>query len=94
MTESERPRTTVGEVVPLALVLLGVAIGLGAVMADHWRGGCLVIGSSLTIGGLLRLLLPEDRIGLLQARSRFFDVTALWGMGIAIVILAAAVPPS
>ena len=98
MTESDRrpiqPRTTLAEVVPLAVVVLGLLVGLVAVFLDHWRGGCLVMGISLTIGGLERLLLPADRIGLLQARSRFFDVVALWGLGIAIIVLAIVVPPT
>lgn len=98
MTDSEptrRPRlpsATPAEVAPLAVVLAGMIAGLVAVFLGQWRMGCLVIGSFLTIGGFERLLLPKGRAGLLQARSRFFDSIALLGMGVAIIVLAIAVP--
>jgi hypothetical protein len=96
MTESERrptrPRTTFAEVLPLAVVVAGMIAGLVVVFLGYWEPGCLVIGVALTIGGFERLLLPNDKAGLLQARSRFFDVVALFGMGAAIIVLAVAVP--
>lgn len=73
------------------VVVIGMIAGLVAVVLGHWRMGCVIIGAFLTIGGIERLVL-KDRAGLLQARNRFFDVIALLGMGIVIIVLAIIVP--
>jgi Protein of unknown function (DUF3017) len=71
-------------------VLLGVAI---AALGDNtWRLGCLVIGSALLVGAVIRLALPEREAGLLQVRSRAFDLVALLVGGVAIIALAIVVP--
>lgn len=91
-TERRRvPPSTPAEVAPLAIVVAGMIAGIVAVVVGHWRLGCVIIGAFLTIGGIERLLL-NDRAGLLQARSRFFDVIALLGMGVVIIVLAIIVP--
>lgn len=91
-TERKRvPPSTPAEVAPLAIVVAGMIAGVVAVVVGHWRLGCVIIGAFLTIGGIERLLL-NDRAGLLQARNRFFDVIALLGMGIVIIVLAIIVP--
>lgn len=91
-TERRRvPPSTPAEVAPLAIVVVGMIAGIVAVVIGHWRLGCVIIGAFLTIGGIERLLL-NDRAGLLQARNRFFDVIALLGMGILIMVLAIIVP--
>lgn len=77
---------------PLALVLTGVAIGLGVVaLTGHWRVGCTMLGASVTLGGVLRLL-PPSRVGLLAVRSRLIDTVLLLGSGIGILILTWAMP--
>jgi len=93
MTEGRRvPPTTPAEAAPLAVVVLGMLAGVLVVVLGHWRMGSVVIGVFLTIGGIERIVL-KDRAGLLQARNRFFDVIALLGMGIGIIVLAIVVPP-
>lgn len=93
MTESRRvPPTTPAQVAPLAVVVVGMALGVLVVVLGHWRMGCVIIGAFLTIGGIERIVL-NDNAGLLQARNRFFDVIALLGMGIGIIVLAIVVPP-
>lgn len=93
--ETRRPRPpalTPAQVIPLLVVLVGLVGGLVVVAFGHWLAGCLIVGTFVGIGGLERLLLPKERAGLLQARSRFFDVIALIGMAVAIIVLAIAVP--
>ena len=85
------PLSTSAEIAPLAVVVIGMAAGVVGVLIGHWRLGCVVIGAFLTIGGIERLVLA-DRSGLLQARNRFFDVIALLGMGIGVIVLAIVVP--
>lgn len=90
-TEPRVPPATPAEIAPLAVVVIGMIAGVLAVVVGHWRLGCVIIGGFLAIGGIERLLL-KDRAGLLRARSRFFDVIALLGMGILIIVLAIIVP--
>ena len=81
---------------PLLAVLIGVAAGLVvAVIGEQtWRLGCLIIGVSLLIGGVIRSALPSRDAGLLQVRSRLFDVLLLSLGGAAIIALSIAVPPA
>jgi Protein of unknown function (DUF3017). len=77
---------------PLALVLSGVAVGLFVVaVTGHWRVGCTLIGASVTLGGILRLM-PNSRVGLLAVRSRLIDTVLLLGSGVGIVILTWVMP--
>ena len=77
---------------PLLAVLVTVGIGLLLVTFGHWRRGLVVIGLSLIIAGLLRLLLPVRRVGFLAVRSRPVDVVLLAGTGLALAITALAIP--
>jgi len=79
---------------PLLVVLIGVALGLVvAVIGEQtWRLGCLIIGTSLLVGAVIRGALPGREAGLLQIRSRPFDITVLVLGGIAIIALSVVVP--
>jgi hypothetical protein len=79
---------------PLMVVLIGVAVGLAlAVIGQQtWRAGSLLVGTSLLVGAVIRGALPGRDAGLLQVRSRPFDVTVLILGGIAIIALSIVVP--
>ena len=79
---------------PLLIVLIGVAVGLGVavLVADRWRLGSLIIGAFLGIGAVTRSVLPRGEAGLLQVRSKAFDVAALGIASVAIIALAIVVP--
>lgn len=79
---------------PLLVVLVGVALGLViAVIGDQtWRLGGLVIGTSLLVGAVIRGALLNRDAGLLQVRSRPFDLAVLILGGIAIIVLSIWVP--
>jgi hypothetical protein len=79
---------------PLLVVLAGVVAGLGlAVLGPGtWRAGCLVIGAALSLGAVLRMVLPSREAGLLQVRSKAFDTTFLLLLAAAVVVLAILVP--
>jgi hypothetical protein len=77
---------------PLLAVLVMVGIGLLLVTFDHWRRGLVVIGLSLIIAGLLRLLLPVRRVGFLAVRSRPTDVLLLVLAGLALAVTALTIP--
>jgi hypothetical protein len=79
---------------PLLVILGGVLAGLLIAFLGQstWRIGCLVIGASLGVGALERVVLPSREAGLLQVRSKAFDVAVLLLGAIAIIALSIAVP--
>jgi hypothetical protein len=77
---------------PLVAVLAVVGIGLALVVVEHWRRGLTVMGLALVGAGLLRLLLPERRVGFLAVRSRPVDVVLLAGAGLALTTITLAIP--
>ena len=80
---------------PLLVVLAGVVGGLvlATLGQETWRAGCLLIGASLAVGAVLRVALPDREAGLLQVRSKAFDITVLVVLAVAVIVLAIAVPP-
>lgn len=85
-------RITAADAALLVVVVAGIVAGLLLVFLGQWRVGCLLIGGILTVAGLVRMALPKDWNGLLQARSRFVDVITLLVMGVMIMVLSIAVP--
>jgi hypothetical protein len=77
---------------PLLAVLVTVGVGLLLVTFDHWRRGLVVVGLTLVVAGLLRLLLPVRRVGFLAVRSRPTDVLLLVGSGVVLTVLILMVP--
>jgi hypothetical protein len=76
---------------PLLAVLVAVGVGLLLVTVDHWRKGLIVVGLALVGGALLRLLLPERRVGFLAVRSRPIDVALMAGTGLLLTAIAVAI---
>lgn len=81
-----------GRQLPFAAVLVVGGAGLGVAAAGAWRPGAVVMGAGVLLAGVLRLVLPARRAGLLAVRSRRLDVTLLLGLGAALVVLASSVP--
>jgi hypothetical protein len=77
---------------PLLAVLIAVGVGLLMVTFEHWRKGLVVVGVALVGGAVLRLLLPVRRVGFLAVRSRPVDVVLLAGTGLALAVIALAIP--
>jgi hypothetical protein len=77
---------------PLLAVLITVGVGLLMVTFEHWRKGLVVVGLALVGGAVLRLLLPVRRVGFLAVRSRPVDVVLLAGTGLALAVIALAIP--
>ncbi|BAJ28867.1 hypothetical protein KSE_30560 [Kitasatospora setae KM-6054] len=76
---------------PITLVLVVAAAGLLATWAGSFRLGLIAVGAALLLGALLRLGLPD--VGLLAVRSRFTDVTLMFLLGGAIVLLTLVAQP-
>jgi hypothetical protein len=80
---------------PFILVLLVALAGLLVIAAlDRFRRGSVLIAASFGLAAALRLVLPGRSAGLLGVRGRPFDVVAYLGLGVAIAVLALAVPAS
>ena len=79
---------------PLLVIIAGVLAGLAIAFLGQstWRLGALVIGASLGVGAVERIALPSREAGLLQVRSKGFDVAVLLVGAVAIIALAIAVP--
>jgi hypothetical protein len=79
---------------PLLIVVIGVLAGLVVSFLGEstWRLGCLLIGASLGVGAVERIALPSRDAGLLQVRTKAFDVTVLAVAAAAIIALAIVVP--
>jgi len=77
---------------PLLAVLIAVGVGLLMVTFEHWRKGLVVVGLALVGGAVLRALLPVRRVGFLAVRSRPVDVVLLAGAGLALAVIALAIP--
>jgi len=79
-------------------VLAGVVAGLATIRSGDLavRGGTLVMAGSLLAGALVRLVLPEGKVGMLSSRQRLVDaaVLATLGVGLLIAGLIAKVPGS
>ena len=77
-------------------VLTVAGIGLVAailVAAGFWRRGTLLIGIGVGVAAALRLLLPEDRVGVLAVRGRRLDVAMMTSVCAAVLYIAWTVDP-
>jgi hypothetical protein len=79
---------------PYLIVLAGAATG----MLIAWQGskyagrGAALIGASLLVGALARLILPERYAGLLASRRKATDVFGFAVFGAAVLAVAIALP--
>ncbi len=78
---------------PLLLALVFFVSGAIVAATGHWRRGSLLMGAAATVAGLLRLMLPGKRAGLLVVRRKWFDVLVLLVAGIGMCVLSVLVPP-
>jgi len=85
-------RGSVTGVVPYLLVLAGVAAGLVVGGSRYAGRGAAVVGGSLLLAALARLVLPQRRAGLLASRSKPFDVLAFLVLGAGILALGLVLP--
>jgi hypothetical protein len=68
---------------PMTAVMLVVAVAFVLIVTAHWRMGAAALGVAALLAAVLRLVLPENKLGPLAVRSRAFDVLFL-------LVLAAA----
>ncbi|BAX91237.1 hypothetical protein MSG_01078 [Mycobacterium shigaense] len=82
--KAQWPALLVGLIFVIAFVLVG---------ADFWRRGSLLIGIGVGVAAGLRLLLPDERAGLLAVRSKGIDFVTTATVGAAMVYIAWTIDP-
>ena len=78
---------------PILLVGLIFATAFVLAGANFWRRGSLLIGIGVGVAAVLRLLLSEDRAGLLAVRSKGIDFMTTATVGAAMVYIAWTIDP-
>lgn len=77
--------------IPFFVVMAVVLLGAILVLVDRWRRGSVVFGGALLLGAVFRATLSNDQAGLLQVRSRPFDIAALASLGTLVIWLATSI---
>ncbi|SBS71739.1 conserved membrane hypothetical protein [uncultured Mycobacterium sp.] len=84
VVRSQWPILSVGVIFAVAFVL---------VAAGFWRRGSLLIGIAVGVAAVLRLVLSEERAGLLVVRSRGVDFATMTTVCVAMVYIASTIDP-
>ena len=78
---------------PIVLVGLIFATAFLLAAANFWRRGSLLIGIGAGVAAAMRLLLSEDRAGLLVVRSKGTDFCTTATVGAAMIYIASTIDP-
>lgn len=78
---------------PILLVGLIFVTAFALVGANFWRRGALLIGIAVGVAAVLRLVLPDDRAGLLMVRSKGIDFMTTATVAAAMVYIAWTIDP-
>jgi len=70
-----------------------VVASLAVVALDRFRLGSLMLAASLVLAFFLRLVLPDNRAGMLAVRSKRVDLVVLGTLAAALVAFSLWVPP-
>ncbi|MBU9763900.1 DUF3017 domain-containing protein [Mycobacterium sp. TNTM28] len=93
MTAKEFVRKVVAGQWPILLVGLFFVAAFALVVAGYWRRGALVIGIGVGAAAALRLMLTDDRAGLLVVRSRTIDFVTTATVSAAVLYIAWTIDP-
>ena len=78
---------------PILTVALIIIAAYGLVIADYWRRGALLIGIAVGVAAVLRLVLTDDRAGLLVVRTKGIDFVTTAMVGAAMLYIAWTIDP-
>jgi Protein of unknown function (DUF3017) len=78
---------------PIMLVGLIFAAAFVLVGANFWRRGSLLIGIGVGVAAALRLVLSDERAGLLAVRSKGIDFMTTATVGASMVYIAWTIDP-
>lgn len=76
------------------LAVAGIfAVALVLVAAGFWRRGAFLIGVGVGVAAALRLVLPEDRAGLLAVRTKSLDFATMTTISAIMIYTAWTIDP-
>jgi len=78
---------------PIVWVVLIFVVAFSLAAANFWRRGALLIGIAVGLAAALRLVLTDDRAGLLVVRSKGIDFATMASVAAAMVYIAATIDP-
>jgi hypothetical protein len=93
VTIREFARKVFGGQWPILLVGLIFIAAFVLVVGGYWRRGALVMAIGVGVAAVLRLMLTEDRAGLLAVRSRGIDFTTTATVSAAMLYIAWTIDP-
>jgi Protein of unknown function (DUF3017) len=89
----EATRTVASNQWPIIFVGLIFVAAFGLVVADYWRRGSLLLGIGVGVAAVLRLVLSENRAGLLVVRGRILDFLTMALVSGAVIYIAWTIDP-
>ncbi|BBZ49310.1 DUF3017 domain-containing protein [Mycobacterium heidelbergense] len=78
---------------PIVVVGLIFAAAFALAGANFWRRGALLIGIGVGVAAVLRLVLSEDRAGLLVVRGKGIDFVTTATVAASMVYIASTIDP-
>lgn len=78
---------------PILLVGLIFFVAIALAAANFWRRGALLIGVGVGVAAGLRLLLTDERAGLLVVRNRGIDFVTMATVAAAMLYIASTIDP-
>jgi len=78
---------------PLLCVAVIFVMAFALVAAGYWRRGAMLIGIGAGVAAALRLVLSDDRAGLLVVRTKSLDFATLVTFGATLAYVAATIDP-
>ena len=78
---------------PIVSVFAIFLLALVLVAAGFWRRGSLLIGVGVGVAAAYRLLLSEERAGLLVVRSRGIDFASMTTVSVVMIYVASTIDP-
>ena len=93
MSVGGRTRRVVRSQWPILMVAAIFLVALMLVAAGFWRRGAFLIGVGVGVAAVLRLVLSEDRAGLLVVRTRSLDFATMATISLVMVYVAYTIDP-
>lgn len=78
---------------PILLVGLILVAAFGLVATGYWRRGALVMGIGVGVAAVLRIVLSDERAGLLAIRSRAIDFATTATVSATVLYIAWTIDP-
>ncbi len=86
-------RSAVRDHWPLMIVCSIFALAFVLVAYGFWRRGALLIGIGVAVASALRLMLSDERAGLLVVRSKRIDVAMTATVALTVMFTAVTIDP-